>query len=159
MQAGCGVLKDTLFCFSAIIAVALQGCAHLGNVYSAQYEIACPRMSEGELRAEIRSYADRISQIAGLPTQVVIDQKNSLILNIRVPNSQPSSFWRGSQPVGVRMSYSRDEMAPRLFIAVHKENDPGEDETVRKMRNTVETVVQSSKCQIARSWLYRFDPV
>ncbi|WP_395018665.1 hypothetical protein [Dongia sp.] len=139
----------------ALCAGPLPGCSVLGNVYSVQNHIACPPMTDLELRAELQRDAEGISRLVGQPVQSFQDDAESLILNIRVPNKAPSSFWYGPQPVDVRMSTYGQE----LFIAVHKANDAVEDETVREVQAAVEKTVAASRCRITSSSVSQFDPI
>lgn len=145
-----GVVSLIPFCASLLF-----GCSVLGNVYSVQNQITCPPMTDLELRAELQRDAEAISRLVGQPVQVFSDDADGLILNIRVPNKAKASFWTGPQPVDVRMSiYNRG-----LFIAVHKANDPAEDETVREVQTAVEQTIAVSQCRIARSPVSRFNMI
>src|SRR4051794_595535 len=116
-----------------LAAAANAGCAMLGNVYSMQNSIACPRMTDEELRAELRRDADAISDLVGQKVYVQVVRPDAFILNIRVPNREPATIWYGPQPVDIRMSTQPDG----LFIAVYKANDPQPDETTRKAQDAV----------------------
>ncbi|GAB2174646.1 hypothetical protein [Dongia sp. agr-C8] len=139
----------------ALGAGLLGGCSVLGNVYSVQNHIACPPMTDAELRAELRRDAEGISRLVGRPVQPFHEDAEGLVLNIRVPNKAPASFWYGPQPVDVRMSTYGQE----LFIAVHKANDAVEDETVREVQAAVEKVIAGSRCRITSSSVSQFDPI
>lgn len=112
-------------------------------------------MTDPELRDELRRDAEGISRLVGQPVQPYHDDAESLVLNIRVPNKAPPSFWYGPQPVDVRMSTYDDT----LFIAVHKADDAVEDETVREVQAAVEKTVAASRCRITSSPVNRLDLV
>jgi hypothetical protein len=139
----------------ALCAGLLSGCSVLGNVYSVQNQIACPPMTNLELRAELKRDAEGISRLVGQPVQIYHDDSEGLVLNIQVPNKAPRSFWSVPQPVDVRMS----TFGSTLFIAVHKSNDADEDATVREVQAAVEKTLAASRCRITSSSLSRFDMI
>jgi hypothetical protein len=139
----------------ALIATGGAGCSILGNVYSTQNHIACPPMTEDELRAELRGDADVISRLVGQKVYVQVDDGERFILNVRIPNKKPATFWYVPQPVDIRMSTEPGG----LFIAVHKADDAQEDETTRQAQDAVEKTVAASRCRLDNSYLSRFDMI
>ena len=153
-------MRHAFLCLtSAAFAVGISGCVVLGNEYNSQYQIACADVDEAALRMELWSVARKISQTVEQPVTQIADEPGFLVLNIHVPDPAPPSFRYGGSPVNVRMSVTDGVNGPRLFIAVFKTNDTGEDENVLAVRRTVETAVANSRCRIDDVWLNRFNSV